>query len=338
MNKELHGDILPDDEGGETQSLTVPDELAGDRIDKALAFLYPSLSRSRLKALIEEGEVMVNDKPCTTASQKVLPGQVIAVNVPDPVEAIPQPENIPLDIVYEDESLLVINKQAGLVVHPGAGNWTGTLVNALLYHCGDTLSGIGGVLRPGIVHRLDKDTTGLMVVAKSDVAHRGLSAQLADRSLSRTYIAVAWKVAPMKGVVDKPIARHAIQRQRMTIPPKGGREARTHYQRLEVYRDVASGVQCELETGRTHQIRVHLSAIGHPLIGDTLYGLQENAQYSLLRKAGYEEDVQKAVVGFPRQALHAAAISFIHPVTEEEMGFESELPDDMTRLIEMLRG
>lgn len=331
-------DGFQEDDDGAAQSFAVPEGLSGERIDKALAALCPELSRSRLKTLIEDGEVMLNGRACTTASHKVTAGQEIAVNVPDPVEATPQPEDIPLDIVYEDESLLVINKQAGLVVHPGAGNWTGTLVNALLYHCGDTLSGIGGVLRPGIVHRLDKDTTGLMVVAKSDVAHRGLSAQLSDRSLSRTYIAVTWKVPPMKGVIDKPIARHAIQRQRMTIPPQGGREARTHYQRLEVYRDIASGVQCDLETGRTHQIRVHMAAIGHPLVGDALYGLQENAQLSLLRKAGYDEGAQKAVLGFPRQALHAAAIRFIHPVTEEEMDFEASLPEDLVRLTGILRG
>jgi 23S rRNA pseudouridine1911/1915/1917 synthase len=329
-------EIVAGDEGVEEESFVVSEDLAGFRLDKALAALCPELSRSRLKGLIENGDVYVDERICLQSSYKVKKNQVISLSVPAPVEATPQPENIPLDIVYEDESLLVINKQAGLVVHPGAGHHSGTLVNALLYHCGDSLSGIGGVLRPGIVHRLDRDTTGLMVVAKSDVAHRGLSAQLADRSLSRTYLALVWKVPQVKGVIDKPIARQSSNRQKMGVPFHGGKDARTHYRRHAVYRDTVSLVQCDLETGRTHQIRVHMAAIGHPLLGDQLYGLQKTAEASLLNRAGYPEDVRDAVLGFPRQALHAAQIRFIHPVTDEEMTFDSDLPDDLSNLISLL--
>lgn len=329
-------EIVAGDEGVEEESFIVSEDLAGSRLDKALAILCPELSRSRLKGLIENGDVYVDERICLQSSHKVKKNQVISLSVPAPIEATPQPENIPLDIVYEDESLLVINKQAGLVVHPGAGHHSGTLVNALLYHCGDSLSGIGGVLRPGIVHRLDRDTTGLMVVAKSDVAHRGLSAQLADRSLSRTYLALVWKVPQVKGVIDKPIARQSSNRQKMGVPFHGGKEARTHYRRHAVYRDTVSLVQCDLETGRTHQIRVHMAAIGHPLLGDQLYGLQKTAETSLLNRAGYPEEVRDAVLGFPRQALHAAQIRFIHPVTDEEMTFDSDLPDDLSNLISLL--
>lgn len=329
-------EIVAGDGGVEEESFIVSEDLAGSRLDKALAVLCPELSRSRLKGLIENGDVYVDERICLQSSHKVKKNQVISLSVPAPIEATPQPENIPLDIVYEDESLLVINKQAGLVVHPGAGHHSGTLVNALLYHCGDSLSGIGGVLRPGIVHRLDRDTTGLMVVAKSDVAHRGLSAQLADRSLSRTYLALVWKVPQVKGVIDKPIARQSANRQKMGVPFHGGKDARTHYRRHAVYRDTVSLVQCDLETGRTHQIRVHMAAIGHPLLGDQLYGLQKTAEASLLNRAGYPEEVRDAVLGFPRQALHAAQIRFIHPVTDEEMTFDSDLPDDLNNLISLL--
>ena len=324
------------DDGGVDRVFTIGLDLDNVRLDKALVELCPEHSRSRLKALIEDGDVYINDKVCLQASYKVAKGQRIALTVPPPVEAEPQPENIPLDIIYEDESLLVVNKPVGLVVHPAAGHYSGTLVNALLYHCGDSLSGIGGVARPGIVHRLDRDTSGLMVVAKSDVAHRGLSAQLADRSLSRTYYALVWKVPQVKGVVDKPIARQSNNRLKMAVPFQGGKEARTHYYRHDVFRDAISLVQCDLETGRTHQIRVHMAAIGHPLIGDQLYGLQVTGQSSLLKKAGYPPETCQEVLNFPRQALHAAQIRFIHPVTEEEMEFDCPLPEDMEELISLL--
>lgn len=326
---------LPDDDDGEC-TLVVPGDLSGQRLDKAMAVLCPDHSRSRLKVLIESGDVVLDGRKCNDASHKVAAGQSISFVVPDPVEAVPQPENIPLDIVYEDDDLLVIDKPVGLVVHPGAGNWTGTLVNALLHHCGDSLSGIGGVVRPGIVHRLDKETSGLIIVAKNDRAHRGLSAQLEDRSLSRTYTALVWKQTPVKGVIDKPIARHPTNRVRMHVPFQGGREARTHYHRTQAYGEALSLVDCVLESGRTHQIRVHMQAIGHPLVGDPLYGIQDNAGRSLLRKGGFPPGTVESVMSFPRQALHAREIVFIHPATGAEMGFESPLPADLQDLLALL--
>lgn len=324
------------DDNAAVEEVTVTRDLAGTRLDKALATLCPDYSRSRLKQLIEAGEVLLDGAPCEDSSLKVTAGQIVSLSIPEPVAAEPQPENIPLNIVYEDDHLLVIDKQVGLVVHPGAGNWTGTLVNALLYHCGDTLSGIGGVIRPGIVHRLDKDTSGLMVVAKSDAAHRGLAAQLEDRSLSRTYTALVWKVPATKGVIDKPISRSPNNRMKMAIAPRGGREARTRYHRLAVYRDAISLMECDLDTGRTHQIRVHMQAIGHPLVGDPMYGLQKNAGLSLLKKGGYGQEVMKAATAFPRQALHATGIRFFHPLSDDDMMFESPIPPDMAELIALL--
>lgn len=325
-----------DPEDDNDQTFVIGDDQDEMRLDKALVMLCPEHSRTRLQDLISNGDVLVDGKPSKQSSLRVKAGQVLSLSIPDPVEATPQPENIPLNIVYEDGDLLVINKPAGLVVHPGAGNWTGTLVNALLYHCGDTLSGIGGVIRPGIVHRLDRETSGLMVVAKSDAAHRGLSEQLADRSLSRTYLAVVWKIPAVKGVIDKPIARHYSNRQRMHIPAQGGREARTHYKRVHVFHESAAIVECDLESGRTHQIRVHMESIGHPLIGDPVYGLQKTGQQSLLKKAGYADDVRDAVLNFPRQALHARRIRFFHPLTDEDMAFESEIPEDLASLISLM--
>jgi 23S rRNA pseudouridine1911/1915/1917 synthase len=310
----------------------------GMRIDKALGMMQSDLSRSRVEVLIEQGQVRLNGEVCTQTSRKLKTGDHIGIEVPPPVEADPQPENIPLDIVYEDEHLLVINKQAGLVVHPGAGNRTGTLVNALLYHCGAELSGIGGVVRPGIVHRLDKDTSGLMVAAKSDAAHKGLAAQLEDRSLSRVYKALVFKTPfPAKGKVDQPIGRHTTHRLKMAINKKNGREARTYYTVEENFSDALSLVSCKLETGRTHQIRVHMEFLKHPLIGDPFYGPQPNAVRSALKNAGYADSVGDAAVNFPRQALHAAAISFIHPISEEGMGFEAPLPADISKLLKLLK-
>lgn len=314
----------------------VSDEFDGQRLDKALSGLCEDLSRARVQALIKEGQVKINGFSAS-ASEKVDRGDVLDVVVPPVQEAEPQPENIPLDIVYEDDDLLVINKPAGLVVHPGAGNYDGTLVNALLYHCGGSLSGIGGVARPGIVHRLDKDTSGLLVAAKNDRAHQGLSSQLADRSLSRIYYALVLGVPmPPAGVVDKPIGRDPKNRQKMAVTSKNSREAQTAYQVAAEYRNVLSLIQCSLHTGRTHQIRVHMAQIKFPLIGDPLYGTQPTALRAALKKAGYEPEVMDAVLAFGRQALHAAEISFIHPMTEEEMHFESELPDDFSNLLKIL--
>jgi len=243
-----------------------------------------------------------------------------------------------LNVVYEDEDLLVINKQAGLVVHPGAGNPDGTLVNALLYHCGDTLSGIGGVKRPGIVHRLDKDTSGLLVVAKNDFTHQGLSEQLSDRSLSRLYSAFVWRVPmPVKGKVEKPIGRHTQNRQKMTIGGSAAREAVTHYHTHESYGEAAALVDCKLESGRTHQIRVHMQHIRHPLIGDPVYGLARQEAASILRKSGYSEEEQERVLNFPRQALHAREIGFFHPRLGKEMRYKCDLPEDLLELHKVLK-
>lgn len=313
------------------------------RLDKILAAMVgeyvEGISRSRLKNLILEGRVTVNGRPCPDASMSMDPGDKIELVIPAPVNANPMPENIPLDVIYEDSDLLVINKPAGLVVHPGAGNYTGTLVNALLYYCGDDLSGIGGVKRPGIVHRLDKETSGLMMVAKSDRAHQGLAAQLSDRSLGRIYSALVWKMpTPIKGTIDVPIGRHQANRLKMSVRShKMGREAQTHYLREETFNDVVSLVACQLETGRTHQIRVHMQHIGHPLLGDPTYGLPEQEQRSLLNRGGYEPEVRDEIMAFPRQALHAGEIHFVHPVTEEEMSFEAPLPDDLQKLLELLQ-
>jgi len=332
----------PDDheeDGEDLQSFTVSPQSGVGRLDKILSTLAgEGVSRSRLKVLIEDGQVMLNGKTCDDASAKVVIGDEITLVIPDIIEATPQPENIPLDIVYEDDDMLVINKAAGMVVHPGAGNPHGTLVSALLYHCGDTLSGIGGVRRPGIVHRLDKDTSGLMVVAKNDRAHQGLAVQLSDRSLSRVYHALVWKEpTPMKGVINLPVGRHQTSRIRMSVRSHTmGREAITHYLRQESFRGIASLVTCKLETGRTHQIRVHMQHLGHPLLGDPLYGLPPQEQRSLLNRGGYSEEQRDYVMAFPRQALHAAEISFIHPISGEEMTFDSPVPADFEALYDLL--
>lgn len=318
--------------------ITIPDHLNAVRIDKALAEMVDDLSRSRIQALMDGGQVMLNGAVHDNASYKVSAGDVIAIEIPPAEEAEPQAQNIPLDIVYEDDDLLVINKQAGLVVHPGAGNPDGTLVNALLYHCGDSLSGIGGVKRPGIVHRIDKDTTGLLVVAKHDRAHQGLSDQLADRSLSRTYDALVWRVPmPIKGTVDQPIGRHPSNRQKMSIGGSGAREARTHYMVVDSYHDCVAQLECKLESGRTHQIRVHMAHIKHPLLGDGVYGLNAQESRSALKKAGFEGQNIDDILNFPRQALHAAEIRFIHPVSGDEMGFSAGLPEDMQNLLKLLK-
>jgi len=305
---------------------TITPEITGQRLDKALTLLAAerqdlSLSRARLQALLANGHVALDEKPVNDASRKVKEGEVYTLNLPPPEAAKPEAQKIKLNIVYEDKDVLVIDKAPGLVVHPAPGNRDQTLVNALLAHCGATLSGIGGVARPGIVHRLDKDTSGLIVVAKNDLAHQHLSAQFADRSLSRTYQALVMGVPTLRmGVVDAPIGRHTRDRKKMAVAAKG-KAARTRYKVLEIF-DSAALVECNLETGRTHQIRVHMTHIKHPVIGDPVYG---------------KGRAQKKLYEFSRQALHAAAIKFIHPRTGKAMSFTSPLPKDMAGLLKKLR-
>jgi len=320
----------------EVMRFVADDRHSGMRVDKALADLSPDLSRSRAEGLIKGGALMLNGLVCQETSRKVNPGHVLELTIPPLVAADPQPEDIPLDIVYEDDDLLVINKAVGMVVHPGAGNHDGTLVNALLHHCGDGLSGIGGVMRPGIVHRLDKETSGLMVAAKHDKAHQGLAVQLEDRSLSRVYEALMLKVpVPIKGHVDMTIGRDPRNRLKMAVNVKGGKEARTHYLVKKNYDEALSLVECRLESGRTHQIRVHMQAIKHALIGDPLYGPQHTAVRGAMKNA-YGSEIAEQVLRFPRQALHAKAISFVHPLSGKVMSFEVAPPDDFSKLLKLL--
>ena len=338
-----------------TSVLVAPDE-AGERLDRVLARHLPDLSRSRLKTLIEAGTVEVDGHTIRDPSHRVNSGAAIKVDVPPPRQARPEAERIPLKVVYEDGDMIVIDKPAGLVVHPAAGNWTGTLVNALIAHCRDSLSGIGGELRPGIVHRLDKDTTGLMVVAKNDRAHAALAAQFADHGRSggafeRGYLAFVWG-APERphGRIDRPIDRDPRARDRMAVR-EGGREAVTFWQALERYRAakparsnarqrraneteaVASLLACQLETGRTHQIRVHFASIGHPLLGDPVYGAGFRTKAALL-----PQPAQAALAALGRQALHAHILRLNHPLTGEILEFRSELPLDLGRLHDALAG
>jgi 23S rRNA pseudouridine1911/1915/1917 synthase len=335
----------PDGEGGEGAALAAGGVLsvqvsAGDRLDRALAdalagvggALAEGLSRSRLKSLIEQGRVAVGGQTIVDASHRVKESAAAVVDVPAAIAPVPAAEDIPLEILYEDTDLLVIDKPAGLVVHPGAGNPTGTLVNALLFHCGDRLSGIGGVRRPGIVHRLDKDTSGLMVVAKTDRAHQGLTDQFVDRTLSRTYLAVVWGMpAVREGELEANIGRHPSDRKRMAVLARGGKPAVTLYRVVRPTGLQATLVECRLKTGRTHQIRVHMTEMGHPLVGDPLYGKIRPARLKTI-----QAEAREAALSFPRQALHAAALEFIHPVTGGEMMFESDLPDDIRHLIAKL--
>lgn len=332
-----------DPEAGETRQVTLAEDAPRQRLDKALAEALPDISRSRLKALIESGQVLLDGQPMTDAARKVAGGAVLAVTLPPPEDAEPRAEDIPLEVVYEDDALIVINKPAGLVVHPAAGNWTGTLVNALIHHCGDSLSGIGGVRRPGIVHRLDKDTTGLMVVAKTDRAHKALAAQFADHGrtgpLERGYLALVWgSPEPYRGTIDAPLGRSNTDRTKIAVLKTGGKEAVTHYEVVERFppragRDaIASLIECQLETGRTHQIRVHMAAAGHPLIGDQDYG-----RHFLTKANKLPESLAEIVKTFPRQALHAFLIAFEHPVTREILRFECDPPQDLENLIEEFR-
>ncbi|TNE61936.1 MAG: RluA family pseudouridine synthase [Alphaproteobacteria bacterium] len=319
--------------------ITITAPMAGERLDKILADALPDLSRSRLKALIKDGEVSLsvagNPGTIKSPSQAVKPGECYTVNIPMPEEPDPQPEDIPLDVVFEDEHLIVVNKPAGMVVHPAPGSPTGTLVNALLHHCGDSLSGIGGVKRPGIVHRIDKETSGLLVMAKHDKAHNGLAVQFADHTIERRYSAVCkGHPVPPAGRIERDIARHPVDRKRMAVTDRGGKWAATHYVTEAHFQAggaaLASLIECRLETGRTHQVRVHMAHIGHPLVGDPVYGRSMKLPNSLQGPA------RAALQAFNRQALHARVLGFIHPISGETLKFESELPYDMAGLLDAL--
>lgn len=337
------------------QTVTVEAETEdGIRLDKLLAIHLPAISRTRLQGLLEEGSVTFQGKPVNTPSKKVKLGDVFEVLVPPPVDSTIRAVPMDLDIVFEDDDILVINKPVGLTVHPAPGHANDTLVNALLAHCKDSLSGIGGVARPGIVHRIDKDTSGLLVVAKHDTAHASLARQLKNHSLKRIYMAVCWGVLPYgEGSIEAPIGRNPRDRKKMAVVKEGtGKEATTHYRVQEQYsynrlvpgkrdtlqrEDLASLVECELETGRTHQIRVHMAHHHYPLVGDQLYG--PDVAYRLRGTLGSSlpEHLYETMMNFKRQALHARALTLVHPRTKEEMTFEAPLPDDFFMLIEALR-
>ena len=297
--------------------LRASEENKNQRLDAFLASSLDGLTRSQAARLIESGEVAVNGKTAGK-SYKLAGGEDIAVTLPEPepVEAVPQ--DIPLDVVYEDADVIVVNKPSGMVVHPAPGHPDGTLVNALLYHCAGTLSGVGGALRPGIVHRIDRDTSGLIIAAKNDAAHQYLSAQLADHTLARTYeCIVVGKLREDRGTVDAPIARHPTDRKRMAVVA-GGREAVTHWEVIARYPGYTH-VRCRLETGRTHQIRVHMAYIGHPILGDTVYG------------------AKKEVPGLTGQCLHAVGLRFLHPRTHEVVELFCPLPEEFTRMLQKIR-
>lgn len=323
-------------------TVTVAPEQAGTRLDKLLAEAVGDISRSRLKSLILEGAVTLDGRTLDDPSGKVAAGAEIVLTLPAPAPASPGAENIPLSVVHEDEDLIVIDKPAGMVVHPSAGHETGTLVNALLHHCGASLSGINGVLRPGIVHRLDKDTSGLLVVAKNDRAHKALAAQFADHGrsgpLERRYVALCWGVPPRpQGTIEAAIARSTVNREKMAVVAEDkGRFAITHYALAETYagrdgKPVACRLDCHLETGRTHQIRLHMAHVGHPLLGDDVYGAGFRTKEALLAA-----EARAALTALNRQALHAAELGFEHPRSGDFIGFESPLPADMAALITAL--
>jgi 23S rRNA pseudouridine1911/1915/1917 synthase len=313
--------------------LSVAPAEEGLRLDRFLANRLPELSRMRLKALIKQGHVQSMGATITNPSGRVKSKMEITVAVPPPEDATPLPEKMDLEILFEDAHLIVINKPAGLVVHPAPGNYSGTLVNGLLAHCGDSLSGIGGVRRPGIVHRLDKDTSGVMVAAKSDRAHAGLSELFAKHDLERAYRALVWGLpSPTSGVVRGDIGRHPINRKKMAVVEKNGKAATTYFKLLQPFGTLVSEIECILETGRTHQIRVHMSHSGHPVVGDPLYGRNKTNL-----PADVPAELADALKAFSRQALHAAVLGFQHPVTGETLKFEHKAPYDMMNLTSILR-
>jgi 23S rRNA pseudouridine1911/1915/1917 synthase len=338
--------LAQDANSGQRLAVIVAGDEGSTRLDRVLAVRLAELSRSRLKALILAGQVSIDsaavkDAPVCDPAYHVAAGDTITIDVPEAVAAGPAPENIALDIVYEDDDIIVIDKPRGLVVHPAAGHETGTLVNALIAHCGASLSGIGGVKRPGIVHRLDKDTTGLMVVAKNDRAHQSLTAQFADHgrtgAMRRGYMAFVWGMPNrQRGTIDAPIDRHPFAREKMAVRD-GGREAITHWEIVESFngrdgKPVAALLACQLETGRTHQIRVHQAHIGHPLMGDAVYGPHFKTKASRLGPQS-----QAALAALDRQALHAYLLALEHPKTGAILEWISDLPTDLAALRECLR-
>ncbi|MCI5047453.1 MAG: RluA family pseudouridine synthase [Aquisalinus sp.] len=335
----------PDNKQNDLIELTVEEEKAGLRLDKWLADSVEELSRSRLKNLIAEGKVLRDGAPVSDASARVRAEEVYTLHLPELEEAEPEPEDIPLDVLYEDDDLIIVNKPAGMVVHPGAGNQTGTLVNALLHHCRDSLSGIGGVARPGIVHRLDKDTSGVMVAAKNDAAHHGLSELFSAHTIARTYLAIVHgSPRPGLGTIETGIARASQDRKKMAVADiydhPSAREAITHYKVRESYGQgraklpgdsLAALVACQLETGRTHQIRVHMAHLGHPLLGDQVYG--RGPGLSGLRPVDDPAiEAIEVLRRFKRQALHAMELGFDHPLTGQPLSFKTPPPADFMEL------
>ncbi|MCX7373783.1 MAG: RluA family pseudouridine synthase [Alphaproteobacteria bacterium] len=319
------------DRSPDTHEVLAGDHHAGQRADRFLADAIGSLSRSRVKALMETGYLTLDGVPLTDPSASVRVGGRYALRVPPPIPATPQAQSIPLDILFEDRHLIVLNKPAGLVVHPAPGNADGTLVNALLAHA-DDLSGIGGEARPGIVHRLDKDTSGVMVVAKTQGAHEALSRAFAERDLDREYLALVWGLPPgASGSIEGAIGRHPTDRKRMAVVTRNGKPALTHWRLERAFGTGAALLRVKLATGRTHQIRVHLSHIGHPVVGDPIYLRRIPGAASAL-----EKPVREALLAFPRQALHAATLGFRHPDTGKQLSFAAKAPDDMLMLLEGL--
>lgn len=309
---------------------TIIIDTSGLRLDRALALAIPILSRERIKALISTGQVMRADLLARDPATKVKMGEAYTVSVPPPAVAEAEAQDIALDVVFEDEHLLIVNKPAGLVVHPAAGNHDGTLVNALLHHCAGRLSGIGGVARPGIVHRIDKDTSGLLVVAKTDPAHVGLSRQFAAHTVNRVYTAITAGVPkPAAGRIEGNLARSSHDRKKIAIvDSEHGKHAVTHYKVIETFKTLAAVTEVSLETGRTHQVRVHMASIGHPLLGDPVYAT---------RRSGTPLKPILDELIFKRQALHAGILGFVHPITEAKMHFNATLPLDIALLIQSLR-
>ncbi len=326
---------MPDPAQPASSFTTVAETAArGRRLDRFLADAIGTLSRSRVKSLIEQGQLRRNGQTLTEPADPVRPGATYQLDLPAPLPATPQPQYIPFTILYEDADLIVLDKPAGLVVHPAPGNYDGTLVNALLAHCGPSLTGIGGERRPGIVHRLDKDTSGVMVVAKTQEANAALTSAFAAHDLDRAYLALAWGLPnPLQGEIEGDIGRDQRDRKRMAIVTRNGKPALTHYRTLRAWQTSATLLECRLDTGRTHQIRVHLAGVGNPIVGDPVYLRRIPAAARML-----PELLRHQLLDFPRQALHAARLGFAHPRTGQPLAFATDPPSDMAALIMALDG